>query len=135
MKAFTLTVLAAMFLTPVHAIPLKPVTTLQPTYPVQAAAKRIEGQVTATFDILDDGRVDNVSLTAVTFFSGNADGNEALAISRGHPAMRQVINFEFSLKNDGLQDPRPVTTKSSMMMVAASNRSFNPQAAIVLDDE
>ncbi|WP_234267972.1 hypothetical protein, partial [Klebsiella pneumoniae] len=44
MKAFTLTVLAAMFLTPVHAIPLKPVTTLQPTYPVQAAAKRIEGQ-------------------------------------------------------------------------------------------
>lgn len=25
--------------------------------------------------------------------------------------MRQVINFEFSLKNDGLQDPRPVTTK------------------------
>ncbi|STV72277.1 Uncharacterised protein [Klebsiella pneumoniae] len=49
--------------------------------------------------------------------------------------MRQVINFEFSLKNDGLQDPRPATTKSSMMMVAASNRSFNPQAAIVLDDE
>ncbi|MDP1006836.1 hypothetical protein, partial [Klebsiella pneumoniae] len=29
----------------------------------------------------------------------------------GHPAMRQVINFEFSLKNDGLQDPRPATTK------------------------
>ncbi|WP_227642060.1 TonB family protein, partial [Klebsiella pneumoniae] len=68
MKAFTLTVLAAMFLTPVHAIPLKPVTTLQPTYPVQAAAKRIEGQVTATFDILDDGRVDNVSLTGCHLF-------------------------------------------------------------------
>ncbi|MEI7000259.1 TonB family protein, partial [Klebsiella pneumoniae] len=69
-KAFTLTVLAAMFLNPVHAIPLKPVTTLQPTYPVQAAAKRIEGQVTATFDILDDGRVDNVSLTGCHFFFG-----------------------------------------------------------------
>ncbi|KFJ78081.1 TonB family protein (plasmid) [Klebsiella pneumoniae] len=93
MKAFTLTVLAAMFLTPVHAIPLKPVTTLQPTYPVQAAAKRIEGQVTATFDILDDGRVDNVSLTGCHFFSGNADGNEALAISRRAPGNATGYKF------------------------------------------
>ncbi|WP_227646009.1 TonB family protein [Klebsiella pneumoniae] len=94
MKAFTLTVLAAMFLTPVHAIPLKPVTTLQPTYPVQAAAKRIEGQVTATFDILDDGRVDNVSLTGLSpFFSGNAGGNEALAISRRAPGNATGYKF------------------------------------------
>ncbi|MDP0945946.1 TonB family protein [Klebsiella pneumoniae] len=42
----------------------------RPCYPVQAAAKRIEGQVTATFDILDDGRVDNVSLTGCHFFFG-----------------------------------------------------------------
>ncbi|ATM51651.1 MULTISPECIES: TonB family protein [Bacteria] len=112
MKAFTLTVLAAMFLTPVHAIPLKPVTTLQPTYPVQAAAKRIEGQVTATFDILDDGRVDNVSLTGChLFFRETLTAMRHWLYPAGHPAMRQVINFEFSLKNDGLQDPRPVTTQ------------------------
>ncbi|MCF0613854.1 TonB family protein, partial [Klebsiella pneumoniae] len=93
-------------------IPLKPVTTLQPTYPVQAAAKRIEGQVTATFDILDDGRVDNVSLTGChLFFRETLTAMRHWLYPAGHPAMRQVINFEFSLKNDGLQDPRPVTTQ------------------------
>ncbi|MFY4105382.1 TonB family protein [Klebsiella pneumoniae] len=70
----------------------KPVTTLQPTYPVQAAAKRIEGQVTATFDILDDGRVDNVSLTGCHLFR-NADGNEALAISRRAPGNATGYKF------------------------------------------
>ncbi|MDZ0946900.1 TonB family protein, partial [Klebsiella pneumoniae] len=80
--------------------------------PVQAAAKRIEGQVTATFDILDDGRVDNVSLTGChLFFRETLTAMRHWLYPAGHPAMRQVINFEFSLKNDGLQDPRPVTTQ------------------------
>ncbi len=49
--------------------------------------------------------------------------------------MRQVINFEFSLKMTAYRIRDQSPPKSSMMMVAASNRSFNPQAAIVLDDE
>ncbi len=89
MKAFTLTVLAAMFHSLGTCDTTKTVTTLRPTYPVQAAAKRIEGRVTATFD---DGRWTSgrqLITPAVTFFSGNADGNErGTGYIHRAPAMR-----------------------------------------------
>lgn len=103
---------ALLVLTPAYAVSqpskLPPLLeSREPYYPARALALRIEGQVTATFDITADGLVDNINLIGCeSFFRETKAALKHWRFAPGHPLNGQntVLTFRIRAAN-GKQNP------------------------------
>lgn len=117
MNRLILAALAAFSMSPAYAIPpppdpIKPLHAPAPFYPLKAQALHVEGRVTVSFAIQDDGRVDvdNATLTGCDmFFSETRRAMKAWRYPAGHPVNGQYTVIEFKLKGISFSNAAPNT--------------------------